>query len=126
MTTDAALSGWGSALEKEQEMIAMAHGTRNKRQAKLSSYIRQIQAITLGLRSFAKVLKSSRVQSLAIRSNNNTTFFDIRKWRESISSIKEIKQIHQAIQKLGIQIQTTHLSEVKNMMADVLSRLSRA
>ncbi|KAA6354967.1 MAG: hypothetical protein EZS28_049505, partial [Streblomastix strix] len=37
MTTDAAPSGWGSTLEKEQEMIAMAHGTWNKRQAKLSS-----------------------------------------------------------------------------------------
>ncbi|KAA6397961.1 MAG: hypothetical protein EZS28_006508, partial [Streblomastix strix] len=33
MTTDAALSGWGSTLEKELEKIAMAHGTWNRRQA---------------------------------------------------------------------------------------------
>ncbi|KAA6392309.1 MAG: hypothetical protein EZS28_012169, partial [Streblomastix strix] len=33
MTTDAAPSEWGSTLEKEPEMIAMAHGTWNKRQA---------------------------------------------------------------------------------------------
>ncbi|KAA6356336.1 MAG: hypothetical protein EZS28_048136, partial [Streblomastix strix] len=34
MTTDASPSGGGSALEKQSEMIAMAHGTWNKRQAK--------------------------------------------------------------------------------------------
>ncbi|KAA6353732.1 MAG: putative Transposon Ty3-I Gag-Pol polyprotein, partial [Streblomastix strix] len=42
MTTDAAPSGWGSTLEKEQEMIAIAHGTWNRRQAKLSSNNREI------------------------------------------------------------------------------------
>ncbi|KAA6364658.1 MAG: putative reverse transcriptase [Streblomastix strix] len=49
MTTDAATSGWGSTLEKEQEMIAMAHGTWNKRQSKLTSNNREIKAITQGL-----------------------------------------------------------------------------
>ncbi|KAA6401433.1 MAG: hypothetical protein EZS28_003031 [Streblomastix strix] len=49
MTTDAAPSGWGSTLEKELEMIAMAHGTWNKRQAKLTSNNREIKAITQGL-----------------------------------------------------------------------------
>ncbi|KAA6341636.1 MAG: hypothetical protein EZS28_052443, partial [Streblomastix strix] len=51
MTTDAAPSGWDSTLEKEQEMIAMAHGTWNQRQAKLSSNNREIKAITQGLRN---------------------------------------------------------------------------
>ncbi|KAA6379917.1 MAG: putative reverse transcriptase, partial [Streblomastix strix] len=87
MTTDAAPSGWDSTLENEQEMIAMAHGTWNKRQAKLSSNNREIKAITQGLRSFAKTLKNSRVQSLAIRSDNSTAVFDIKKWRASTSLI---------------------------------------
>ncbi|KAA6368720.1 MAG: putative reverse transcriptase, partial [Streblomastix strix] len=126
MTTDAAPSGWGSTLEKEQEMIAMAHGTWNKRQAKLTSNNREIKAITQGLRSFAKTLKSLQIQSLAIRSDNSTAVFDIRKWRASTSLIKEIKQVHQTIEKLGIQIQITHLPGVKNEIADALSRLSRA
>ncbi|KAA6360229.1 MAG: hypothetical protein EZS28_044243, partial [Streblomastix strix] len=123
MTTDAAPSGWGSTLEKEQEMIAMAHGTWNRRQAKLTSNNREIKAITQGLRSFAKTLKSLQIQSLAIRSDNSTAVFDIRKWRASISLIKEIKQVHQTIEKLGIQIQITHLPGVKNEIADALSRL---
>ncbi|KAA6370996.1 MAG: hypothetical protein EZS28_033477, partial [Streblomastix strix] len=72
MTIDAASSGWGSTLEKELEMIAMAHGTWNKRQTKLTSNNREIKAITQGLRSFAKTLKNLRVQSLAIRSDNST------------------------------------------------------
>ncbi|KAA6380685.1 MAG: hypothetical protein EZS28_023786 [Streblomastix strix] len=126
MTTDAAPSGWGSTLEKEQEMIAMAHGTWNKKQAKLASDNREIKAITQGLRSFAKTLKNSRVQSLAIRNDNSTAVFDIRKWRASTSLIKEIKQVPQTIEKLGIQIQITRLPGVKNDMADALSRLSRA
>ncbi|KAA6364048.1 MAG: putative reverse transcriptase, partial [Streblomastix strix] len=126
MTTDAAPSGWGSTLEKEQEMIAVAHGTWNKRQAKLSSNNREIKAITQGLRSFAKALKNSRVQSLAIRSDNSTAVFDIKKWRASTSLIKEIKQVHQTIERLGIQIQITHLPGVRNEIADALSRLSRA
>ncbi|KAA6396230.1 MAG: hypothetical protein EZS28_008243 [Streblomastix strix] len=45
MTTNAAPSRWGSTLEKEQEMIAMVHGTWNKRQAKLTSNNREIKAI---------------------------------------------------------------------------------
>ncbi|KAA6310998.1 MAG: hypothetical protein EZS28_056210, partial [Streblomastix strix] len=126
MTTDAAPSGWGSTLEKELEMIAMAHGTRNKRQTKLSSNIREIKAITQGLRSFTKTLKNLRVQSIAIRCDNSTAVFDIRKWRASTSLIKEIKQVHQTLEKLGIQIQITHLPGVTNETADALSRLSRA
>ncbi|KAA6358788.1 MAG: putative Transposon Tf2-6 polyprotein, partial [Streblomastix strix] len=126
MTTDAAPSGWGSTLEKELEMIAMAHGTWNKRQTKLSSNIREIKAITQGLRSFTKTLKNLRVQSIAIRSDNRTAVFDIRKWRASTSLIKEIKQVHQTLEKLGIQIQITHLPGVTNEIADALSRLSRA
>ncbi|KAA6358409.1 MAG: hypothetical protein EZS28_046064, partial [Streblomastix strix] len=53
MTIDAAPSGWGSTLEKELEMIAIAHGTWNKRQAKLSSNNREIKATTQVLRNFA-------------------------------------------------------------------------
>ncbi|KAA6365396.1 MAG: hypothetical protein EZS28_039076, partial [Streblomastix strix] len=71
MTTDAAPSRWGSILENELEMIALAHGTWNKRQAKLTSNKREIKAITQGLRSLVKTLKNSRVQSLAIRSDNS-------------------------------------------------------
>ncbi|KAA6367497.1 MAG: hypothetical protein EZS28_036975, partial [Streblomastix strix] len=78
------------------------------------------------LRSFAKTLKNSRVQSLAIRSDNSTAVFDIRKWRTSTSLIKEIKQVHQTIEKLRIQIQITHLPGVRNEIADALSRLSKA
>ncbi|KAA6364248.1 MAG: hypothetical protein EZS28_040227, partial [Streblomastix strix] len=94
MTTDAAPSGWGSTQEKELEMIAMVRGTWTKRQAKLSNDNREIKAITQRLRSFAKTLKNSRVQSLAIRSDNSTAVFDIRKWRASILLIKEINQVH--------------------------------
>ncbi|KAA6364129.1 MAG: putative reverse transcriptase [Streblomastix strix] len=126
MKTDAAPSGWGSALEKEPEMIAVSHGTWNKSQVKLSNNNREIKAITQGLRSFAKTLKNLRVQSLAIRSDNSTAVFDFRKCRASTSLIKEIKQVHQTIEKLGIQIQITHLPGVKNEIADVLSRLSWA
>ncbi|KAA6357844.1 MAG: hypothetical protein EZS28_046628, partial [Streblomastix strix] len=95
-------------------------------QAKLTSNNREIKAITQGLRSFAKTLKNLRVQSLAIRSDNSTAVFDIRKWRASTSLIKEIKQVHKTIEKLGIQIQITHLPGVKTEIADALSRLSRA
>ncbi|KAA6395236.1 MAG: hypothetical protein EZS28_009237 [Streblomastix strix] len=126
MTTDEAPSGWGSSLEKELEMIAMVHETWNKRYAKLTSNSTEIKAITQGLRSFVKVLKSSRIQSLPIRNDITTAVFDIRKCRASISLIKEIKQVHQTIEKLGIQIQITHLPGVRNEIADALSRLSRA
>ncbi|KAA6402177.1 MAG: hypothetical protein EZS28_002287, partial [Streblomastix strix] len=70
MTTDTAPSGLGQISKKELKMIAMAHGTCNKRQAKLSSNNKEIKAITQGLRSFAKVQKSSRIQSLATRIDN--------------------------------------------------------
>ncbi|KAA6374217.1 MAG: putative Transposon Tf2-6 polyprotein [Streblomastix strix] len=126
MTTDAAPSEWGSTQGREPEIIAIAHGTRYKRQAKLTSNNREIIAITLGLRCFAKTLKNLRVQSLAIRSDNSTAVFDIRKWRASTSLIKEIKQVHQTIERLEILIQITHLPGVKNEIADALSRLSRA
>ncbi|KAA6385492.1 MAG: hypothetical protein EZS28_018980 [Streblomastix strix] len=107
-------------------MIAIAQGTWNRRQAKLTNNNREIKAITQGLRSFDKTLKNSHVQSLAIRSDYSTAVFDIRKWKASTSLIKEIKQVHQTIKKLGIQIQIIHLPRVKNEIADALSRLSRA
>ncbi|KAA6358304.1 MAG: hypothetical protein EZS28_046169 [Streblomastix strix] len=91
MTTDAAPSGWGSMLEKELEMIAMAHGTWNKRQAKLTSNNREIKAITQGQRNFAKILKNSRVQSLAIRSDNSTAVR--HQEMESINIINKGNQI---------------------------------
>ncbi|KAA6401860.1 MAG: hypothetical protein EZS28_002621 [Streblomastix strix] len=59
ITKDSAPSGWGSTIERELEMIAMAHGTWNKRQSKLTRNNKEIEAITQGLRSFAKVLKNS-------------------------------------------------------------------
>ncbi|KAA6309343.1 MAG: hypothetical protein EZS28_056530, partial [Streblomastix strix] len=114
MTTDIAPSGWGSIFERELEMISKVHGTWNKRQAKLTSKNKEIKAITQGLRSFAKVLKNSRVQYITIRSDDSIAVFDIRKWRASISLVKEIKQVHKTIEKLGIQIQITHLPGVKN------------
>ncbi|KAA6397484.1 MAG: hypothetical protein EZS28_006988 [Streblomastix strix] len=126
MTTDAASSGWGSTLGRELEMIAMAHGTWNKRYAKLTSNNREIIALTQGLQSFAKTLKNSRVQSLAIRSDNCTAVFDIRKGRTSISLMKEIKKVPQTTEKLRKQIQITDLPVAKNEIADALSRLSRA
>ncbi|KAA6394078.1 MAG: hypothetical protein EZS28_010392 [Streblomastix strix] len=58
MTADAAPSGKDSTLEKELEMIAIAHGTWNKMQVKLSRKSREIKAITQGLRIFAKVIKN--------------------------------------------------------------------
>ncbi|KAA6383269.1 MAG: hypothetical protein EZS28_021204 [Streblomastix strix] len=96
-----------------------------RRQVKLTNNNRKAKAITEGLLSFAKVLKSLRIQSLTIRSNNSTAVFDIRKWRASTSLINEIKQVHQTIEKLGIQIQITHLPGVKNEIADELCGLSR-
>ncbi|KAA6402962.1 MAG: hypothetical protein EZS28_001504 [Streblomastix strix] len=126
MTTDEAPSSWGLTLERQLEMIAMAHGTQNKRQVKLLSNNREIKTITQGLRSFTKILKILRIQSLAIRSDNSTAVFDIGKWRASISLIIEIKQVHYTTEKLGIQIQITHLPGGKNEIADVLSRFLRA
>ncbi|KAA6356942.1 MAG: hypothetical protein EZS28_047531 [Streblomastix strix] len=67
MTTDAVPSEWGSTFDKKSEMIAIAHGTWNKRQMKQSSYNMEVKAITQGLRSFAKTFKNLRVQSLAIK-----------------------------------------------------------
>ncbi|KAA6393738.1 MAG: hypothetical protein EZS28_010741 [Streblomastix strix] len=126
MTTDAAPSACGSILERDLEMIAIAHGTWNKRQAKLTSINREIIVITQGLRSFAKILKNSRIQSLAIRSDNSTAVFDFGKCKASISFIKELKQVHQSIEKLGIQIQFSYLPGVKNEITDALNGLSRA
>ncbi|KAA6382937.1 MAG: hypothetical protein EZS28_021536 [Streblomastix strix] len=77
MTTDAAPSGWGSTLKMEQEMIAIAHGTKNKRYAKLTSSNKEIKAITQGLRSFAKILKNSLIQSQTNSSDHNIAVFDI-------------------------------------------------
>ncbi|KAA6354803.1 MAG: hypothetical protein EZS28_049670, partial [Streblomastix strix] len=66
MTTDVAPRKWSSKLKKKLKMIAIAHLTWNRRQAKLTSNNREIKAITQGLRSFAKILKNLRVQSLAM------------------------------------------------------------
>ncbi|KAA6383734.1 MAG: hypothetical protein EZS28_020732, partial [Streblomastix strix] len=126
MTADAAPSGWGSTLEKELEMRAMVHGTWNKKQAKLTNNNREIKAITQGLRSFSKTLKNSRLQSQAIRCDNSTAVYEIRNWRSSLLLIKQIKLVHLQKEKLGIQIQISHLPGVRNEIADVLSRLSRA
>ncbi|KAA6394944.1 MAG: hypothetical protein EZS28_009525 [Streblomastix strix] len=81
---DAALSGRDSTLEKGMEMIAMVHGISYKRKVKLASNNKEIKAITQSQRSFTKVLKNSRIQSLVIKSDNSTAVFDIRKWRASI------------------------------------------
>ncbi|KAA6356926.1 MAG: hypothetical protein EZS28_047547 [Streblomastix strix] len=100
MTTDAAPSGSDSTQEKEPEMTAMAYGTWNKREARLTNYNREIKAITQSLRSFAKVLKGARNQCFAIRNDNSITDFDIKKCKATITLKKEIKYFHQTIEKL--------------------------
>ncbi|KAA6368459.1 MAG: hypothetical protein EZS28_036015 [Streblomastix strix] len=73
-----------------------------------------------------KQQQGNQSYNLRLMKFRNTAVFDIRKWRASTSLIKEIKQVHQTIEKLGIQIQITHLPGVRNEIADALSRLSRA
>ncbi|KAA6390520.1 MAG: hypothetical protein EZS28_013951 [Streblomastix strix] len=124
MTMDAVPSVWGSTLEKELEMITVAHGTWNKRQAKLTRINKEIKALTQDLRSFAKTLKNLRFQSLEIRSDNIKAVSDIMKWSATQTLIKEIKYVHQSIERLEMQTQITHLLGVKNEIADALSRLS--
>ncbi|KAA6374254.1 MAG: hypothetical protein EZS28_030218 [Streblomastix strix] len=126
MTTDASTHGQGSTLEKDKEMISVARGTQNKRQVKQINNCKEIKTRIQGFVSFAKVLIKSQFQTLEIRSDNSTAVFDIRKQRASISLRKEIKQVYQTIEKLGIQIHFTYLPGVKNEIADALSRLSRA
>ncbi|KAA6395507.1 MAG: hypothetical protein EZS28_008960, partial [Streblomastix strix] len=101
---------------KTGERTRNGHISSKNLEQKINEVIKQQQenkAITQSLRSLAKILKNSRVQSLAIRSDNSTAVFDIKKWRASTSLKKEIKQVHQTIEKLGIQIQIIHLSRVK-------------
>ncbi|KAA6368254.1 MAG: hypothetical protein EZS28_036218 [Streblomastix strix] len=75
-------------------MIVMAHGTWNKRQAKLANNNREIKAITQGLRCFSKVLKNSRIQSLIIRNDtrvkNETADAQSRLSRAGDSKLKEM------------------------------------
>ncbi|KAA6389534.1 MAG: hypothetical protein EZS28_014936 [Streblomastix strix] len=49
MTTDALSHGWGSTLEKDKEMISVAHGTQNIRQVKQMSNSKVVKAIIQGL-----------------------------------------------------------------------------
>ncbi|KAA6368914.1 MAG: hypothetical protein EZS28_035560 [Streblomastix strix] len=124
MTTNAAPSGWGSTLERELKMTAMAHGTWNKRQVKLTSNNRENKVIAQGLRSFTKVIKNSRIQSITIRCNNCIAVFDIKKWRATSTLIKEIRKGYQIKEWFGILISITRLLGVKNEIADSLRRYS--
>jgi hypothetical protein len=40
-----------------------------------------VKAITLGLASFARTFESLQIKSLAVRSDNSTAVFDIKKWK---------------------------------------------
>ncbi|KAA6384169.1 MAG: hypothetical protein EZS28_020304 [Streblomastix strix] len=129
MTTDVAPKEWGSKLEGELEMIAVAHRTWNKRQTKLSNLIRKIKVITLSLRSLSQILNNSLVLSLGITSDSETAVFDIKNWRAPISLIMEINQSHYTKEILGIKIRISYPPSapvVKTEIADALSRLSRA
>ncbi|KAA6394066.1 MAG: hypothetical protein EZS28_010399 [Streblomastix strix] len=126
MTTDETPRKWSSKLEKELKVIAIAHVTWNKRQMKLSSNNREIKAITLGLRCFAKTLKNLQVQSLAIRSDNSTAVFDFRNGEHQYHQQRKSNRYtkHQKSQEFRSRLLTSQ--ELKNEIADALSRLSRA
>ncbi|KAA6389779.1 MAG: hypothetical protein EZS28_014694 [Streblomastix strix] len=94
-------------------------GTVNKQQQGTQCNNLRPTKICQSLKEFANLIPN-------IQNDNCTAVFDIKKYGASTSLIRHIKQINQTIEKLGIQIQITPLTGVKNQIADAQSRLSRA
>jgi ribonuclease HI len=65
MITDASPQGWGATLETDEDkLIGVAHGVWTEKQAKESNNSREINAIRLGLTSFAKILELQQIRAL--------------------------------------------------------------
>ncbi|KAA6376043.1 MAG: hypothetical protein EZS28_028430 [Streblomastix strix] len=132
MTIDAAPSEWGSTLERELEMIAIAHGTWNKRQVKLSSKNWEIKTITQGLRSIAQTsFRHYEMESINIINKGiQAGALNKRKARNSdsdysppMSQKRDSRRIKQTIKSSRLQIKGEDFST--DMSSDELEPNNR-
>ncbi|KAA6368260.1 MAG: putative Transposon Ty3-I Gag-Pol polyprotein, partial [Streblomastix strix] len=126
LTTDASPQGWGATVIYENQIKLIQHDCWIEKEAKMTSYAKEIKAIYDGLLCFEQVFKKMQNQAVLIRSNNTTAVYDIGKWKAKESLIERIKQVFYLVKILKLQITTIHIPEKLNPTIDSLSRLCKS
>ena len=120
--TDASLEGWGASLTDNLGMKKQAQGFWSPNMRQKHSNEREMTAVFLGLKTF---LKEVTGKSVLILSDNISTVAYINMQGGSSQNLSNIAtNIWTLLVENQIHVQVRHLSGIKNVIADQLSRLS--
>jgi ribonuclease HI len=124
MTTDASPSGWGATWEQHDREPAYAWGAWSPLQRRMTSNIKELTAILLGLREWIRLLPSG--SALIVRSDNTAAVFTLQRWRGGQNRIATLRRIANLLSSRGISIRPVYLPGKQNETADELSRMGSA
>ena len=120
--TDASQEGWGARLTDNTGIQTEAQGFWNSGMSRKHSNEREMTAVFLSLKSFIKQVAG---KSILVLSDNVSTVAYINMQGGTSQNLTNIAtNIWTFVVKNQIHIQVRHLSGVKNVVADHLSRLS--
>jgi hypothetical protein len=122
LTTDASERGWGAVLIVGS-MSGTTYGCFSTRYAYASSNLRETTAVLKVLLFYREALVGMGVNSLAVKTDNMVTVFNLQRQGASETLLYETRQIFKLLTKWDIRISVTHIPGKENVVADALSRM---
>ncbi|KAA6391854.1 MAG: hypothetical protein EZS28_012619 [Streblomastix strix] len=123
VTIDASKTGWGAALNMNQQEI-LASVIWKKPLRLRSSNQREARAILHAMRRFRKRLKKADQPN--ILTDNQIAVMNIKRKAAASTLAQTVRKILKEVQKMGIVLNANHVKGIDNRKADALSRLELA
>jgi ribonuclease HI len=127
LTTDASRLGWGAVLEiADQYWLIFDSYEEIMQRETVSSNRRETTAVLRALLGFRQVLRENQIHSLALRTDNMVTVFNMQRIGASESLLHETREIFSLLTQDNIRLTVSHVPGIQNDLTDALSRMDSA
>jgi hypothetical protein len=123
LTTDASEAGYGAVLVIEGEEYIMWGTFDSLDSAPPSSNQREILAVMRAIQHFLPTLRTWRISTLTLESDNQTTIFNIAKIKTARGPGPIVRALFSLLTKYQITLIPVYKPGILNIKADALSRL---
>ncbi|KAA6398791.1 MAG: hypothetical protein EZS28_005678 [Streblomastix strix] len=123
IVSDASQKSRRVTLELQTGNTLLQHGEWNKQQKVLTSNMKQMEAIYLGLFRYGQIFKELQIKAILIKSESFIAVSDLAKQSAGQTLLAEVKKIVKLCQQLRIQTRTQHIPGVSIKVTKALSRL---
>jgi ribonuclease HI len=122
LTTDASPTGWGAVLCVGDEST-YGYGLWSPTQESMTSNAKELVAVEMGLRHFAKEIDEQEIPSILVQSDNSATVADITRSSATSSLAQHLRDLIATTKRMKIQLRAVHIPGLVNDQADRLSRI---